>query len=98
MAILLRRYRLVETEHLRWIEVAKASVTAVVSGILGAACVRYLLVGGTRKGDVEALALLTLTWAAAVALGLSITRSQLPALLRRRKPALSPPTASGSAG
>jgi len=39
---------------------------------------------GSREGDLKALGLVTLTWAAAVAAGLLITRSELPGQLRRR--------------
>jgi hypothetical protein len=40
---------------------------------------------GSRAADVLQLTLISLTWAAAVALGLWLLRSQLPNDLRRRK-------------
>ena len=42
---------------------------------------------GGRRADLLAFALGSLTWAAAVAAGLWLLRSELPADLRRRKPA-----------
>jgi hypothetical protein len=39
---------------------------------------------------MKALALISITWAAAVAAGLWITKSKLPADLRRRKPTAYP--------
>jgi hypothetical protein len=41
--------------------------------------------GGSRVTDLLQLALVTVTWGAATALGLWILRSQLPSDLRRRK-------------
>jgi hypothetical protein len=43
------------------------------------------MVNGSRMADIKALGLVTVTWAAAVAAGLWLTRSRLVADLRRRK-------------
>jgi hypothetical protein len=45
------------------------------------------MVTGSRGADIEALGLIAITWAGAVAAGLWLTRSQLPGDLRRRKAA-----------
>ena len=93
VALLLHQRKLVSMRDLPWKELAKAGVTAALAGGLS-----YRVGGlvatrdGGRMADLEALALITVTWAAAVAGGLWITRSQLPADLRRRrkKAAISP--------
>ena len=52
---------------------------------------------GSRVADLTQLALVSLTWAAAVAAGLWLLRSELPADLRRRKGAVYPSVAQGEA-
>ena len=47
--------------------------------------VRAMMVNNSHLGDLKALALGGITWAAAVAAGLWFTRSSLPGDLRRRK-------------
>jgi putative peptidoglycan lipid II flippase len=86
MAVLLSRRKLVATGQLSWKEIGKAAITALAAGTLGYGVARRVLVNNSRRGDLEALALLTITWAAAVAVGLWITGSELPRDLRRRKP------------
>jgi hypothetical protein len=44
-----------------------------------------IMVTGSRIADIEALALVGITWAGAVAAGLWLTQSQLPGDLRRRE-------------
>jgi putative peptidoglycan lipid II flippase len=85
MAVLLDRRKLVPAGILRWGELGKALVTAVAAGLLSFAVSRVVRVSGSRSADVYALILVTITWAAAVALGLWLTRSDLPRDLRRRK-------------
>jgi hypothetical protein len=46
---------------------------------------RSITLDGSRRADFLALALGSLTWAAAVAAGLWILRSELPGDLRRKK-------------
>jgi putative peptidoglycan lipid II flippase len=85
MAILLHKRKLVLISGLPWGELAKATITAVIAGFLSYEVARAVLVNNSRIADLKALALITITWAAAVAAGLWITRSQLPGELRRRK-------------
>lgn len=90
LAVLLHWRNLVPSEQLQWGELGKAGITATVSGILSYEVARVVMVSGSRMADVKALGLAAITWAAAVAVGLWITRSQLPRDLRRRKPTAYP--------
>jgi putative peptidoglycan lipid II flippase len=85
MAILLHQRKLVRWDELQWGELAKATITAAVAGLLSYRVARAVVVTGSRVADIEALALVCITWAGAVAAGLWLTRSQLPGDLRRRK-------------
>lgn len=85
MAVLLHKRKLVLISGLPWGELAKATITAVIAGFLSYEVARAVLVNNSRIADFEALGLITITWAAAVAAGLWITKSQLPGELRRRK-------------
>jgi len=98
LAILLHFRKLVPANELDWGEVAKAGLTACIAGVLGFEVAKLVQVNDSRVADMKALALITVTWAAAVAAGLWITRSKLPADLRRRKPTSYPRVAeAGSA-
>jgi putative peptidoglycan lipid II flippase len=90
MAILLHRRKLVLISGLPWGELAKAGITAGVAGLLSFAVARAVLINSSRVADLKALGLITITWAAAVAAGLRLTRSQLPGDLRRRKATTQP--------
>jgi len=85
LAVMLHRRRLVPCEELQWGELGKAFVVTVVSGVLSYEVARVVMVNGSRMADIKALGLVTVTWAAAVAAGLWLTRSRLVADLRRRK-------------
>jgi putative peptidoglycan lipid II flippase len=85
MAILLHQRKLVLISDLPWGELLKAAVTATVAGFLSSEVARAVLVNNSRIADFKALGLITITWAAAVAAGLWITKSHLPGELRRRK-------------
>ena len=85
LAILLHWRKLVPSEQLQWGELGKAGMIALVAGVLSHEVARTIMVSGNRMADVESLGLVTLTWAAAVAAGLWMTRSQLLRDLRRRK-------------
>lgn len=85
VALLLHQRKLVSLGELQWKELAKAGGTAVVAGWLSYRVGGLVVMHSSRLADAKALALMTITWAAAVAAGLWITRSQLPGDLRRRK-------------
>jgi putative peptidoglycan lipid II flippase len=86
MALLLHRRKLVSLTQLHWREIGKAALTALGAGLLSYEIVRATMVNNSRVGDLKALALGGITWAAAVAAGLWLTGSSLPGDLRRRKP------------
>jgi putative peptidoglycan lipid II flippase len=85
MAILLHQHKLVPWDELQWRELGKATITAAVAGLLSYRVARVVSINGSRIADLEALSLIGITWAGAVAAGLWLTRSQLSADLRRRK-------------
>jgi putative peptidoglycan lipid II flippase len=91
LALLLHLRKMVSLKTLRWDELGKAALTAAVAGAIslevGRSFSQFLPVRASRLGDVLQLLLISLTWAAAVALGLWLLRSQLPKDLRRRKAA-----------
>jgi putative peptidoglycan lipid II flippase len=83
--LLLHRRRLVPASGMRWGELGKAFATAVFASLASYGASRVVTLDGSRKADVIVVLMVSLTWAAAVAAGLWITRSELPAALRRRK-------------
>jgi len=89
LALLLHYRKMVSLKTLRWDELGKSAVAALVSGGISlevAHSVTPFVSGhGSRISDVLQLAVISVTWAAAAALGLWILRSQLPRDLRRRK-------------
>ena len=94
LALLLHRRKLVSLGTLRWGELGKATVTAIFAGAISFE-VGKLRIGteiGQRGIDVFQLALVSLTWAAAVALGLWLLKSELPRDLRRRRKAAAYPS------
>jgi putative peptidoglycan lipid II flippase len=98
LAWLLHRRRFVTLGGLRWGELGKAALTAVVAGGVSLAVARVVPVTGGRAGDLMQLGLVTMTWAAAVAAGLWLLRSELPQDLRRKKgTAVYPSVAQGEA-
>jgi len=97
-ALLLQRRRLVELGGLPWRELGKAAVVALVAWALSFEVARVVPLRGSRAADLESMGLVTVTWGAAVAAGLWLLRSDLPATLRRKSsapPALA--TAPGAA-
>ena len=96
IAVLLHRRKLVPANELQWRELGKAAITAVLAGLLSYR-VASGVVYGSHRADVYALFLITLTWAAAVAAGLWLTRSQLIGDLRRRKGTIYPRVAERQA-
>jgi putative peptidoglycan lipid II flippase len=96
IAILLDRRKLVPADELPWGELGKAAATAIVAGLLSY-LVASRLAYGSHRSDVYALGLITLTWAAAVAAGLWITKSHLLEDLRKRKGTIYPRVAERQA-
>ena len=89
LAFLLHYRKLVSLSEMRWRELGKAALTAAVAGGISyevAKVVPFATSGlGSRIADLTKLALVSVTWAAAVAAGLWLLRSELPGDLRRRK-------------
>lgn len=84
LALLLHRRKLVMTSALPWRELGKAGFTSVFALALSYGVARSVPLSGSRGADFLSLFLVSLTWAAAVAVGLWATRSELPGSLRRR--------------
>ena len=97
IAILLHRRKLVPAQELQWGELGKAAFTAGLAGLLSCRIAGRVVVYGSHRSDVYALALITLTWGAAVAVGLWLTKSHLLADLRRRKGTIYPRVAERQA-
>lgn len=95
IALLLHIRGMVPLGGLHWKELGKAAAIGVVSGGLSYAVMREVPLDGSRSADVAALALGSLTWAAAAAGGLWLLRSRLPGDLRRRKPIAVPGVVEG---
>ena len=85
LAWLLHRRRMVSLAELPWGELSKALATAVLAGFAGYGASRLVPVHGGFRRDLVALIVISAAWAAAVVVGLWITRSNLPGELRRRK-------------
>jgi putative peptidoglycan lipid II flippase len=90
MAFLLHRRKLVRFTQLPWKELGKAALTAAAAGTLTYRLALALMVSRSRLADLKVLALGGITWAAAVAAGLWLTKSSLLSDLRRRKPTAYP--------
>jgi putative peptidoglycan lipid II flippase len=89
IAFLLHRRGLVPASKLCWNEIIKAFFISVVAGLLAFDVAKIVGVHGSRGADIKALTLVSVTWAGSVALGLWLTKSQLPGDLRRRRPSKS---------
>ena len=97
IAALLHFRGMVSFAGMNWKELGKAALVGAVSGGLSYEVMRTVPLDGSRRADLLALALGTVTWAAAVAAGLWLLHSELPADLRRKKPAAFPGVAEGQA-
>ena len=99
LALLLHYRKLVSLGTLRWDELGRSAVIAVVSGGVSLEVARsmtpFISGHGSRVADVLQLGLISVTWAAATVVGLWSLRSQLPNDLRRRKAAAYPAVAEG---
>jgi putative peptidoglycan lipid II flippase len=91
LAFLLHYRRLISLRGLRWDELGKSALTAIIAGGISLEVARSLLPFlsgyGRRITDVLQLVVISVTWAAATLLGLWLLRSSLPNDLRRRKTA-----------
>jgi putative peptidoglycan lipid II flippase len=97
IALLLHIRGMVPLGGLNWKELAKSLIVGTVAGALSYGVAHNLALAGSRRADLYALALGSLTWAAAVAAGLWLLRSDLPNDLRRPKSAAAPETREGQA-
>ena len=99
LALLLHQRKLVSLRTLRWDELGKSALIAVVAGgvslEVAGSITPLVSAQGSRVADLLQLALISITWAAATAIGLWILRSQLPNDLRRRKTTAYPAVAEG---
>jgi putative peptidoglycan lipid II flippase len=84
LAVLLHRYRLVHIQGLEYGELGRAMAAAVVSYLGIALCLQSLHLGRGYRGDLIAIALGTVTWAALSGGVLVGTGSKLPKQLLRR--------------
>ncbi len=89
LALLLHFRKMVSLKTLRWDELGKSALTALAAGGISLEVAHgvtpFVSGHGSRISDILQLAVISVTWAAAVALGLWILGSQLPRDLRRRK-------------
>lgn len=90
LAVLLDRRKLVPAGAMRWLEISKALATALVAGAAAFGASRVIVLDGSRAADFQVLAVVSITWAGAVAAGLWLTRSELPGSLRRPGAGISP--------
>jgi len=85
LAWLLDRKKLVMLGRVPWLELTKAFGTAVLAAVICFAVGRTIVVDGSRRADLLSLVVISVAWLAAVALGLWLTKSNLPHELRRKK-------------
>jgi len=95
LALQLHRRQLIRINELNWPEIGKAGITSLVAGLLSHEVARVLLVKQQPDQRLQALGLITVTWAATVAGGLWLTRlrwlptfaaaRQLPFLASRKR-------------
>ena len=97
LAVLLHQRGLVRLDEMRWKELSKALLAAVIAGVISFEVAKAVPLGstggGNRVADILQLALVSITWAAAAAAALWLLRSELPRDLRRRKAAAYPAVA-----
>src|ERR1700731_3001965 len=97
MSVFLHQSIIVGWNRLPWRELVKAAITAGAAGLRGYRVASGINISGNRLADIEALCLIVVTWAGAVAAGLWLTQSQLPGDLRRRKGTVLPRVAERQA-
>lgn len=82
---------------LNWKELGKSLVIGLIAGGLSFEVGRIVSLNGSRRADLAALALASLTWAAVTAAGLWVLRSELPGELRRKRASAYPAVAATGA-
>lgn len=97
LAFLLNRKGLVPLNDLPGRELIKSLGVAVFAGLLSFEVAHSIVVNGSRRADFAAFGLTTLTWIAASAAGLWLTKSGLLQALRRRRAADVPQVAEKQA-
>jgi putative peptidoglycan lipid II flippase len=85
LAILLHRRGLVPMGDMKWKELGKAALTAVLAGWLAHRVSKLMSLNGSRLADLKAVLLVSITWAGGAAAGLWLFKSDLLSQLRRRK-------------
>ncbi|MGA7168695.1 MAG: hypothetical protein WBX08_06070, partial [Candidatus Sulfotelmatobacter sp.] len=87
LAWLLHYRRMVSLKTLRWDELGKSALTAIVAGGISLEVSRSVPfpARSSRITDLLQLGLISVTWAAATLAGLWLLKSQLPGDLRRRR-------------
>ena len=89
LAALLHHRGLVSLGGLRWKELGKSALAAVIAGVISFEVARVVPLSGaghgSRVADLAQLALVSITWAAAAAAGLWLLKSELPRDLQRRR-------------
>ena len=89
LAWLLHYRKMVSLGDLRWGELGKSALTAVIAGGISLEVARgvtpLISAHSSRVADLLQLALISVTWAAATGVGLWLLKSQLPNELRPRK-------------
>ncbi len=86
IAFLLHKRNLVPLSGLAWKEIGKTLGIAICAAWLSMEIAKLAPLHGSRSADVKALLLVAVSWAAIVAVGLWLTKSQLPGALRSRQP------------
>lgn len=84
LAILLSRKRLVPASAMKWRELGKTLFIAAAAGVTSFYVGHTVNLNASRARELEALGLISITWAGAVTAGLWITKSELTGSLRRR--------------
>jgi putative peptidoglycan lipid II flippase len=89
LAWLLHYRKMVSLGDLRWGELGKSALTAVIAGGISLEVARsvtpLISAHGSRVADLLQVGLISVTWAAATGVGLRLLKSQLPNELRPRK-------------
>src|SRR4051812_47563962 len=97
LALLLSTRKVVPLGGLPWAGLLKAVFTASIAALVGFGIAKTVYLDGSRVADLLNIAVVTLTWGAAVAAGLWVTNSDLLRMLLRRRAAVPAVAAAASA-